>query len=177
MNDYVKSDLMRYYGKHDTITFVKAYFKNRTFRFQYALRMSQSAGVSKVVGLILWKLNRTKRTIQLPRETKIGYGLYIGHGGPIVVNKTAVIGNNCNLSQFTTIGSNRYCAATIGDNVYIGPNVCVIEDVKIGNNVTIGAGSVVTKDIPDNATAVGNYAKVIHYNEPGRFVHRRWEIK
>lgn len=130
-----------------------------------------------MVGLILWKLNRTKRTIQLPRETKIGYGLYIGHGGPIVVNKTAVIGNNCNLSQFTTIGSNCYCAATIGDNVYIGPNVCVIEDVKIGNNVTIGAGSVVTKDIPDNATAVGNYAKVIHYNEPGRFVHRRWEIK
>ncbi|WP_294191778.1 hypothetical protein [Pseudomonas sp.] len=34
--------------------------------------------------------------------------------------------------------------------------------VEIGDNTTIGAGSVVTKDIPDNATAVGNYAKVIH---------------
>jgi serine O-acetyltransferase len=122
----------------------------------------------------MWVFNKTKRTIQLPRNTKVGYGLYIGHGGPIVVNHTAVIGNNCNLSQFTTIGSNRGSAAIIGDNTYIGPNVCIVENVKIGNNVTIGAGSVVTKDIPDNATAVGNYAKVINYNEPGRFVHKRW---
>ncbi len=135
-----------------------------------------SAQDSQKSGGVLWKLNRTKRVIQLPKETKVGYGLYIGHGGPIVVNKTAVIGNNCNLSQFTTIGSNHYCAAVIGDNTYIGPNVCIVEHVHIGNNVTIGAGSVVTKDIPDNATAVGNYAKVINYDNPGRFINRRWII-
>lgn len=176
MNEYVKSDLMRYYGKCDIATFLKAYWENSTFRFQYAFRLSQDSGITKLFGLILWKLNRSKKTIQLPRTTKVGYGLYIGHGGPIVVNKTAVIGNNCNLSQFTTIGTNHYHAATIGDNVYIGPNVCIVEDVKIGNNVTIGAGSVVTKDIPDNATAVGNYAKVIHYNNPGRFVNKRWTV-
>lgn len=174
MNDYVKSDLMRYYGRCDVSTFFKAYLKDSTFRFQYAFRLSQCSGFKKIFGLFLWKINRQKKTIQLPRQTKVGYGLYIGHGGPIVVNKTAVIGNNCNLSQFTSIGSNHNCAATIGDNVYIGPNVCIVENVKIGNNVTIGAGSVVTKDIPDNATAVGNYAKVIHYNNPGRFVNRRW---
>ena len=51
-----------------------------------------------------------------------------------------------------------------------------MEDVKIGNNVTIGAGSVVTKDIPDNATAAGNYAKVINYKDPGRFVNNRWKL-
>lgn len=108
---------------------------------------------------------------------KCGYGLYIGHGGPIVVNHTATIGNNCNLSQFTTIGSNHGKAATIGDNVYIGPNCCIVEDVVIGNNVTIGAGSVVTKDIPDNATAVGNYAKVINFNDPGRYIKNRWTVQ
>lgn len=177
MNEYVKSDLMRYYGKYDILTFFKAYFKNRTFRFQFALRMCQCTGFSRHVGLILWKINRTKRTIQIPRNTKIGYGLYIGHGGPIVVNPTTVIGNNCNLSQFTTIGSNENHAAQIGDNTYIGPNVCIIENVSIGSNVTIGAGSVVTKDIPNNATAVGNYAKVINYNNPGRYVNRRWDVK
>jgi serine O-acetyltransferase len=41
--------------------------------------------------------------------------------------------------------------------------------------VTIGAGSVVTKNIPDNATAAGNYARVLNYRDPGRYVNRRWE--
>ena len=175
MNDYVKSDLMRYYGKYDGFTFIKAYLKNRTFRFQYAFRLCQCSGIIKAFGLFLWAGNRTRRLIQIPREVQVGYGLYIGHGGPIVVNPTAVIGDNCNLSQFVTIGSNEEHAAVIGDNVYIGPNVCIVEDVKIGDNVTIGAGSVVTKDIPDNATAAGNYARVINYNDPGRYIQDRWE--
>jgi len=174
MNQYVKSDLFRYYGKCDYITFVKAILRNRTFRFQYAFRMVQSRGISKYWGFFLWVLNRSRKLIQIPRITKVGYGLYIGHGGPIVVHPSTVIGNNVNLSQFTTIGSNHGKAATIGNNVYIGPNVCIVEDVIIGDNVTIGAGSVVTKNIPDNATAVGNYAKVINYNDPGRYVTCRW---
>ncbi len=177
MNDYVKSDLMRYYGKYDTLTFIKAYLKDKTFRFQYAFRMCHCSGPAKFIGYALWGVSKTKKYIQLPRKTKVGYGLYIGHGGPIVVNETAIIGNNCNLSQFTTIGSNDFNAAIIGDNTYIGPNVCIVENVKIGNNVTIGAGSVVTKDIPDNATAVGNYAKVINYNNPGRYIKNPWEVK
>ena len=177
MIDYIKSDLMRYYGKYDIFTFIKAYFFNRTFRFQCAFRLCHSTGIIKMFGLFLWSINRTRRTIQLSRKTKVGYGLFIAHGGPIIVNPTAIIGNNCNLSQFTTIGSNRDKAAIIGDNTYIGPNVCIVEDVRIGNNVTIGAGSVVTKDIPDNATAVGNYAKVINFDNPGRFVGCRWNVQ
>lgn len=176
MNDYIKSDLMRYYGKYDGATFIKAYFTNPTIRFLCAFRLCHSTGLARILGSFLWKMNWTKNRIQISRKTKIGYGLYIGHNGPIVVNPTTVIGNNCNLSQFTTVGSNHGKAATIGDNTYIGPNCCIIEDVKIGNNVTIGAGSVVTKDIPDNATAVGNYAKVINFNNPARYIKRRWEV-
>lgn len=82
-----------------------------------------------------------------------------------------------NLSQFTTIGSNRGKAAVIGDNVYVGPSVCIVGSVEIGDNVTIGAGSIVTKSIPDNATAAGNYAKVIHYNNPGQYVNNRWIVQ
>lgn len=75
------------------------------------------------------------------------------------------------------VGSNEGQAATIGDNVYIGPNVCIVEDVMIGNNCTIGAGSVVTKDIPENTTAAGNPAKVISYKTPGRFINNMWPQK
>lgn len=49
----------------------------------------------------------------------------------------------------------------VGDNVWFGGNVVVLSGVKIGNNCTIGAGSVVTKDIPDNSLAVGSPCKVI----------------
>lgn len=50
---------------------------------------------------------------------------------------------------------------TIGNNVWIGGNTCIMPGVNIGNNVVIGGGSVVTKDIPDNVIAVGNPCRVV----------------
>lgn len=50
---------------------------------------------------------------------------------------------------------------TIGNNVWIGANVCVLPGVSIGDNCTIGAGSVVNKDIPAGTLAVGNPCRVI----------------
>lgn len=49
----------------------------------------------------------------------------------------------------------------VGNNVWIGGNVVVLPGVSIGDNVVIGAGSVVTKDIPSNSVAVGNPCRVI----------------
>lgn len=171
----IKSDVYRYYGKCSVPFIIKKYLFNSLIRFHVALRMRQGQGIISFIGRILWLFNRKKESIQILPMTKIGYGLYIGHAGPVVVSPDATIGNNVNLSQYTTIGSNHQKAATIGDNTYIGPNVCIVEDIMIGRNVTIGAGSVVTKDIPDNATACGNYAKVINYKDPGRYtMNNRW---
>jgi len=172
--DYIKSDVYRYYGKCSAFDIAKYFFCDSVIRFHIAFRMRQGKGIARFIGCFLWFFNKKKNTIALHPSTKVGYGLYIGHGGPIVVNPTAVIGNNVNLSPYTVIGSNHGQAAYIGDSTYIGPNVCIVENIKIGNNVTIGAGSVVTKDIPDNATACGNYAKVINYNNPGRYIKNSW---
>ena len=49
----------------------------------------------------------------------------------------------------------------IGNNVWIGGSTIICPGIKIGDNVTIGAGSVVTKDIPNNVVAVGNPCRVI----------------
>ena len=49
----------------------------------------------------------------------------------------------------------------IGDDVWLGANVTVLPGVTIGNNVVVGAGAVVNKDIPDNSLAVGVPAQVI----------------
>lgn len=172
--EYVESDLFRLYGKVSFPLFIRTYLRNATFRWQVAFRMVRGGVPGSIIGFILWHLNRSRDRIQIPKETEIGYGLYIGHGGPVVINPTATIGDNCNLSQFVTIGSNHGKAATIGNDVYIGPNVCVVEDVVIGDGASIGAGSVVTKDIPAGATAAGNYAKVLNFKKPGRFIGRKW---
>ena len=57
----------------------------------------------------------------------------------------------------------RNRAYIIGDNVWIGRSTVINPGVHIGTNVVIGSGSVVTKDIPDNALAAGNPCKVIRY--------------
>ncbi|MEZ9628233.1 DapH/DapD/GlmU-related protein [Vibrio breoganii] len=51
----------------------------------------------------------------------------------------------------------------VGDDVWIGQRVIILPNIKVGNGVIIGAGSVVTKNIPDFAIVAGNPAKIIRY--------------
>lgn len=108
-----------------------------------------------------YRLISRKFGLQINPKTRIGKGFYIYHGIGIIINGSAIIGENVSVSQFTTIGSIKGKAAEIGNNVYIGPGVCIVENVKIGNNVKIGAGTVVINNIPDNSTSVGNPNRII----------------
>lgn len=94
----------------------------------------------------------------------------------MVINGGTTFGNNVNISQFLSIGSINRTPATIGDNIYIGPHVSIVEDVNIGSNSLIGAGSVVVKDIPENCTVVGNPARIVGENKHPQYVHNRWII-
>lgn len=105
-----------------------------------------------------------RHQIDLPLSVKIGYGFYIGHSMCMVINDTTIIGNNVNVSQFLNIGSNSGSAAFICDGVYIAPMVCLVGNVVIGNNSIVGAGAVVTKDIPSQCTVAGVPAKKINDN-------------
>lgn len=105
--------------------------------------------------------------IELPRKLTIGKGLSLYHGQALVVNKGTIIGENCVLRNGTTIGHKKLADGSfsasprIGNNVDIGANVCIIGGVTIGDNVIIGAGSVVTKDVPADCVVVGNPARVL----------------
>lgn len=174
IKNYIKSDVIRYRGKFTVKNFLGLFAFNTGFRVTFWFRMAQSQAFGNRVVRGIARLSQLRTGIQLGLDTKIGYGLYIGHNGPIVINPGTTICNNVNISQFTTIGSNSNRFAKIGNNVYIGPGVSVVEGVLIGDNATIGAGSVVTKDIPAQATAAGNYAKVLNYNHPGRYINNKW---
>ena len=74
---------------------------------------------------------------------------------------------------------------TIGNNVWIGGNCVILPGIEIGDNVVIGAGSFVTKNIPDNVCAAGNPCRVIreiteedrkYYYKNRLFDHEVWEI-
>ena len=82
-----------------------------------------------------------------------------------MVSPGTIIGNNVSLRQNTTIGAKGFDGAEkspiIEDNVTIGPNVCIIGDITIGEGTIIGAGAVVVKDVPAHTIVVGNPAKVI----------------
>ena len=171
----IRSDYFRYVGYRRSL--LRMYFKalrSPSFALNFWLRLSTYKGILYPYCRFRLSLIANRYGLQIYPETKIGYGLYIGHGFGTIVNPTAVIGNNVNLSQFTTIGSNDGTSAVIGDNVYIGPSVCIVENVFIGANSTIGAGAVVVKDVPKNCTVAGVPAKVISEKEPGRFIKRRW---
>lgn len=125
---------------------------------------------------LMYRISCVYHNINIPISTMIGYGLYIGHGNSIVINDKCVIGNNVNISHFVTIGSNYNTPPTILDNVYIGPNACIIEDVIIGQNSIIGAGTVVTKDIEANCTAIGVPGRILNRINHN-FIQNPWIIK
>lgn len=178
IKQYIKSDLYRYTGEISLKLFLRNYILNRGFKYTFWLRLCYSdlIIIKYIARVIHWHLSR-KYLIQIPHTTKIGYGLYLGHHMCVIINATAILGNNINLSQFTTIGANSGTnAAIIGDNVYIGPSCCLVGNISIGSNVTIGAGSVVVNNIEENITVAGSPAKYISNKTPGRFVNRKWNI-
>ncbi|HRH39960.1 MAG TPA: DapH/DapD/GlmU-related protein [Flavobacteriales bacterium] len=105
--------------------------------------------------------------IELPWKTHIGPGFRVDHGQALVVNDGTVFGANCTVRNSTTIGNKRmkdgsYSRAPIfGDRVDVGANAIIIGPITIGNDVAIGAGAVVLKDVPANSVAVGNPARTI----------------
>lgn len=127
---------------------------NRYFRHVFYYRIGPALDL-----LISWYRPGDKY-FWVPFSTKIGKGLKYAHPYSTILNAES-IGNNFSCLHCTTIGKKNGKRPRIGDNVTCGCHVTIIGDITIGNNVIIGAGSVVTKDVPNNAVVVGNPAKVM----------------
>ncbi len=106
---------------------------------------------------------------------EIGENFYANHNlvildcNKVIFGDNVLIGPNC---SFYTVGhpidpmqrkqGYEYAKPIqIGNDVWIGGNVVILPGVKIGNRCVIGAGSVVTKEIPDDCIAVGNPCKIV----------------
>jgi serine O-acetyltransferase len=88
----------------------------------------------------------------------IGPGFVIEHSGGIVVSGFARFGAHCRIRNGVVIGLARVddpCAPQFGDHVDIGAGAKVLGNIRIGDNVLIGANAVVITDVPANSIAVG----------------------
>ncbi len=174
----IQSDYYRSHGRTAGVWRMYLYaLREPSFMFLFWHRLSQVKGWLWLYAK--WRHRRLmfKYGLMIASSTKIGYGFFIGHPQGVIINHTAVIGNNVNISQFLTIGANEVRAAVIGDNVYIGPQVCLVENVHIGSNATIGAGAVVTKDVKENAVVAGNPAHEINAKvSPGKYIGNPWPM-
>lgn len=106
---------------------------------------------------------------------EVGKNFFANYNCTIIDVAKVKIGDNCQMAPNVAIYTAGHpvhpvsrnsmyeygIEVTIGDNVWIGGNTIILPGVNIGNNTVIGAGSVVTKDIPDWVIAAGNPCKVI----------------
>ena len=104
--------------------------------------------------------------IEISRHAKIGLGLRLPHPMGIIIAPNVTIGDNCDLYADVRLVLSHGApkGPTLGDGVFMGDGAKAVGKISIGKDAIIGVSAVVTKDIPENATAIGIPAKVLSIN-------------
>ncbi|TFG29193.1 MAG: serine O-acetyltransferase [Promethearchaeota archaeon] len=108
--------------------------------------------------------------IEIHPGAEIGSEFFIDHGAGVVIGETAVIGDNVTLYAGVVLGGTTNDPVkrhpTLGSNIVVGTGAKILGPIKIGDNVKIGANSVVVNNVPPNSVVVG---------VPGRIVSKKGE--
>lgn len=163
----VKEDFFRYREKWSWWELYGLYKRFDTFAIIFLFRTLQYTRCRGVKLLVGWLYLRKRRHtgIQIPLSVKIGEGALFCHFSCIVFAEDVVLGKYCSIHQGVTIGrtfaGKKAGVPTIGDYVIIFPGAKVVGNIHIGNNVVIGANATVLDDVPDNCVVVGTPARII----------------
>lgn len=142
--------------------FIKVCTRQRVFRNLFYYRLGEYISV-----FIKWMLP-PERTLNIWCPY-IGPGAHFEHNYATYLNAEH-IGSDFYCLQLVTLGNDKQGhRPTIGDHVSIFTGATVFGGIRIGNHVTIGAGAVVSKDVPDHCTVVGNPAYIV--KKDGQKVH------
>jgi len=111
------------------------------------------------------QLARWLTGVEIHPSAKIGAGFFIDHGMGVVIGETAEIGDYVTLFQGVTLGGTGKERGkrhpTLGNHVVVGAGAKILGGINIGDNVKIGANSVVLKNVPPDSTVIGVPGRVI----------------
>lgn len=111
------------------------------------------------------QLTRLLTGIEIHPGATIGRGFFIDHGMGVVIGETTEIGDSVTLFQGVTLGGTGKERGkrhpTLGNHVVVGAGAKILGGIRIGDNVKIGANSVVLKSVPANSTVIGVPGRVI----------------
>lgn len=118
-----------------------------------------------ILARLISQFTRFMTGIEIHPGAKIARRVFIDHGMGVVIGETTEIGEDTLIYKGVVLGGTSLEKGkrhpTIGKNVVIGSNACILGPVKIGDGAKIGSGSVVIKDVPDGATVVGVPGKIV----------------
>ncbi|MBN2536776.1 acetyltransferase [candidate division WOR-3 bacterium] len=139
--------------------------------------------VEKVAGFNPRWVSLVSPTVRLHSSHAIGHGVMIGRyadltvgcrlGDHVMLNIHSVLGHAVEVGDFSVVSPNVTVngEASIGRLCYIGANAFV-RNVRVGDGATVGAGSVVTRDVPPDCVVAGVPARVLHEGKPGHVLTR-----
>jgi len=137
---------------------VHALWSHRMAHFFYTHKMH-------VIARAISHISRFLTGVEIHPGAKIGRRVFIDHGMGVVIGETSEIGDDALLYKGVVLGGTALEKGkrhpTIGKNVVIGSNACVLGPVTVDDGAKIGSGSVVVKDVPKGATVVGIPGKVV----------------
>ncbi|HTB16380.1 MAG TPA: serine O-acetyltransferase [Bryobacteraceae bacterium] len=114
---------------------------------------------------VISQFSRTLTGIEIHPGATIGRRFFIDHGMGIVIGETSEIGDDVLMYQNVTLGGTGKEAGkrhpTIGNDVVIGTGAKILGNIRIGDHVKVGAGSVVVRSVPDHSTVVGVPGRVV----------------
>ncbi len=123
----------------------------------------------KLLARTLSTFSRWLTGIEIHPGATLGRRFFIDHGMGVVIGETAEIGDDVTLYHGVTLGGTSWNAGkrhpTLLDNVVIGAGAQVLGPITVGKGGKVGSNSVVVKDVPDNATAVGIPARIVSSKE------------
>lgn len=166
-----KSDFLRYFPKLKPYAIFPIYILFALVVPKYGVlyfhRMHKILKLrSSIFAYLYYLLNYYLNKVDIGNNCDIGVDVKIPHPLAIVIGDTTVIGDNCIIMSCVTFGTNSAAGKHnsypfVGNNCYIGTGAKIIGSITLGDNVVVGANSVVIKSVPSGFVVAGVPARPI----------------